>query len=120
MFFFNELREPSQKDIIQQCQGLGLIRQAPGTARWETGRQPETPYQEGIATMSRTAVSRFKIPLLFAALFLFSLAGALAEGLWASIPQTWVQFNGLILLLSALALLANGALTATRRLRPTA
>jgi hypothetical protein len=70
--------------------------------------------------MSRIDVSRFRIPLLFATLFLLSLAGALIEGLWASIPQTWVQFNGLVLLVSALALLANGALTATRRLRPTA
>ena len=68
--------------------------------------------------MSRTAVSRFKTPLLFASLFLLALAGALLEGLWTSMPQSWVQFNGLLLLVSALALLTNGALTATRRLRP--
>jgi hypothetical protein len=54
--------------------------------------------------------------MFFAVLFLLSLAGALLEGLWTSIPASWVQFNGLLLLMSALALLANGALTATRRL----
>ncbi len=69
--------------------------------------------------MSRNSVSRFKTPMLFAALFLVSLAGALLEGLWASIPPGLVQFNGLLLLVSALALLANGAVTATRRLHPT-
>ncbi len=67
--------------------------------------------------MSSNALSRFRAPLLFTALFLLSLAGALVEGLWSSIPPGWVQFNGLLLLVSALALLANGALTATRRLR---
>lgn len=69
--------------------------------------------------MSRTAFSRFKSPLLLTALFLVSLAGALLEGLWTSIPTSWVQFNGLLLIVSALALLANGALSATRRLRVT-
>jgi hypothetical protein len=67
--------------------------------------------------MSTNALSRFRTPLLFTVLFLVSLAGALVEGLWASIPSSWVQFNGLLLLVSALVLLANGALTATRRLR---
>ena len=69
--------------------------------------------------MSRTAVSRIKTPLLFAVLFLLTLAGALLEGLWASIPPSWVQFNGLLLLVSALVLLTNGALSASRRLRNT-
>lgn len=67
--------------------------------------------------MSRNAVSRFNTPVFLTVLFVLSLAGALLEGLWSSIPASWVQFNGLLLLMSALALLTNGALTATRRLR---
>ena len=69
--------------------------------------------------MSRSNFFRINAPLLFTALFLLALAGALLEGLWAAIPPGWVQFNGLLLLVSALALLANGALTATRRFRQT-
>jgi hypothetical protein len=73
---------------------------------------------EGADTMSRTFISINKAPLILAGLFLASLAGALLEGLWTSIPASLVQFNGLLLILSALALLGNGALTASRRLDP--
>lgn len=69
--------------------------------------------------MSRSTRSSIKAPLFITVLFLVSLAGALLEGLWTSVPPIVVQFNGLLLLASALALLANGALTTTRRLRVT-
>jgi len=42
--------------------------------------------------------------VLLPTLFLISLCGAAAEGLWTGAPTALVQFNGLILLLSALAI----------------
>ncbi len=35
------------------------------------------------------------------------MLGAALEGLWTAIPPVWVQFNGLVLILSALALLTT-------------
>lgn len=68
--------------------------------------------------MSRTTPSINKAPWILTGLFLLSLSGALLEGLWTAIPAPLVQFNGLVLILSALALLGNGALTASRQLDP--
>lgn len=36
-----------------------------------------------------------------------AMLGAVLEGLWPAMPTAWVQFNGLVLILSVLALLAN-------------
>lgn len=36
-----------------------------------------------------------------------AMLGAALEGLWTAMPPAWVQFNGLVLILSALALLTN-------------
>ncbi len=39
--------------------------------------------------------------------FTVALSGAILEGLWAAMPASWVQFNGLVLILSALGILAG-------------
>lgn len=49
--------------------------------------------------------------IALATLFLVSLAGALVEGLWSGVPTVLVQFNGLVLLVSALWLVTAGART---------
>ena len=53
--------------------------------------------------------------IAIALLLLITLSGAVLEGLWGAIPPIFVQFNGLVLLLSALALLAVGASSMLRR-----
>lgn len=40
--------------------------------------------------------------LILILIFVFSLAGAILEGLWAGAPAALVQFNGFLLLLSAI------------------
>ena len=40
--------------------------------------------------------------LILVVLFVLSFAGALIEGLWPSAPPVLVQFNGMLLLLSAI------------------
>ena len=50
-----------------------------------------------------------------ALLLLISLTSAVLEGLWGAIPPVFVQFNGLVLLLSALVLLGVGASGILRR-----
>lgn len=42
--------------------------------------------------------------LILVTIFLFSLAGAVLEGLWAGAPAALVQFNGFLLLLSAIGI----------------
>lgn len=48
---------------------------------------------------------------LAALLFVLSITGAAAESFWTGIPAVIVQFNGLVLLLSALTLATLGART---------
>jgi len=42
--------------------------------------------------------------LILTLLFICSLAGAILEGVWAGAPAALVQFNGLLLLLSAIGI----------------
>jgi hypothetical protein len=49
--------------------------------------------------------------------FTLALAGAALEGLWTAMPPSWVQFNGLVLILSALGIL-TGLLRNGRTTRP--
>lgn len=42
--------------------------------------------------------------LIFVVLFAFSLCGAILEGLWPAAPTALVQFNGILLLLSAIGI----------------
>ena len=49
-------------------------------------------------------MTRMVLLILF---FTLALAGATLEGLWAAMPPSWVQFNGLVLILSALGILAG-------------
>ncbi len=42
--------------------------------------------------------------LILILLFIFSLAGAILEGVWTGAPAALVQFNGLLLLLSAIGI----------------
>lgn len=53
--------------------------------------------------------------IAIALLLLITLTGAVLEGLWSAIPPIFVQFNGLVLLLSALVLLTVGASSLLRR-----
>lgn len=52
-----------------------------------------------------------------ALLFLLALAGAVLEGTWGAMPPVLVQFNGLLVLLSALVLLGLGASGLIQRTR---
>lgn len=66
--------------------------------------------------MVKRFFTQLRNPLFFGTLFLLSLTGALLEGLWTTIPAGVVQFNGLLLLMSALVLLTNGATRVTSKL----
>jgi hypothetical protein len=54
--------------------------------------------------------------LILVVLFMLSLAGALVEGLWTAAPPVLVQFNGMLLLLSAIGI---GILSVTGGSGPT-
>lgn len=54
--------------------------------------------------------------LIVILLFIFSLAGAILEGLWLGAPAALIQFNGMLLLLSALGV---GVLSIIGGSRPT-
>jgi hypothetical protein len=56
------------------------------------------------------------LKIILLVLFILSLAGATLEGIWAGAPPVLVQFNGLLLLLSALAI---GALAIIGGSKPT-
>ncbi len=58
-------------------------------------------------------MTRMVVLILF---FALALAGAALEGLWSAMPPAWIQFNGLVLIVSALGILA-GLLRTGRRSR---